>query len=475
MANRSRTNSNTRRRIPRARVKRVESWGFPSGPKGREARAVLAVLALATLWPARFRNGWVRDLDFGAYARDIPRPKERDLQRAATIKALVRKGIAELKLRRQALRLERHTVGKVPGVADPREVVTRMRVPLPDEVEGWLAMVGFDLLTPEASQEFQALSYGVFDDLCTHALRLDVAAILTHLQRGDPDAAGDLAHHAMQRTTDEYGRRQLLLMQATAALAIQRHEPLRAIELLRPLAQNPTPLLDPALRALHARILITLAEASAMHSMATRQYDMSEAEQCLTAAHELLPLDDHSLRGDFQFTRYRVELKAGLAKAATGNVEAISAHNRRAAIALPRAIREWHLSYRLDRLPSAVAMLEHVSTHPDLKPFGTPLPDYLKWLDALWTYWQTTSLSDPSHHVQLSLVLLEVLSGIHPDTPISDVPVSPAYCRHLADRCIADSLASQDGAAALAIQRIQAASWYRQASSNNKRVPDHTK
>jgi tetratricopeptide (TPR) repeat protein len=252
-----RTPTNPEREMPRPRK---QSKKRPSPDAlGDEAKSVLAVLAIAALWPARFEAGWVSVSQFGRYGLYLGDRTERESLKAAIRRAL--RDAAEL---------------TEPPVVDPhrtkeRDAVSgrllkdddrRLREPIPLPVQLWVLRDGGRYLAPELWREFLATEYRPALSLDEVTASLEETVARTLLAQGEHDRAIDHARSALERAATARDRRPLDLVLSTGLMRRGGKGDWReALRRLEALARDDVPLVDHHDRVTKARILVTLGYA----------------------------------------------------------------------------------------------------------------------------------------------------------------------------------------------------------------------
>ncbi len=469
MALKPRTNMN-KRNAKGSASRQPQPWRFPEGPKGTEGRAILSVLVLAAQWPSRFKAGWVTDGDIAEFSRDIPRPTPGDPLSAQSLSSRVRRGVRELEVAEDGLRVVRKPGGgMIPG-RHPHAALTRITPPLSPAAQGWFAVEGIDLLEPKAAKDFRKSYYALADDLPSLTATLD-AATCDYLGMHQPGEA--LAHieHALRRAPAGEHRALLRLSRAEIALrhpAAGHPAAARAAlgdlkELLATLGTGP----EVATGRLRARALITIASAMALLAEHDPPHNTGRAEGHLAEAFRLVHPDDHSLRADWFLAQFRVQAAASACSRLAGKGEAdAQSHNDQAALALRSVFRECGLARRWDVLPTMLYVFETLLDPTRFPPSrAATLGALIRWRDAARSYWRTTGLAEQS--VESSLVLLGALE--HVPTSEAGFDALPLdVLTELARRCAADAPLLGE---AHVRERVGKLAWYHEPDSS----PDGTK
>lgn len=226
---------------------------------GDEAKSVLAVLALAALWPARFESGFASVSQIGQYGTYLGDRTERE-----SLKAAIRRGLRD-----------------VAGLADPpvvdiqrtkgRDAVSgrllkeddrRLREPIPLSVQLWVLRDGGRYLAPELWREFLASEYRPALSMEEVAASLEETVTRTLLAYGEHDRAIAHARTTLERASSERDRRPLELVLATALMRRGRQPDWgEAAQRLETLGQGRATLVDHHDRVTQARILVALGYA----------------------------------------------------------------------------------------------------------------------------------------------------------------------------------------------------------------------
>lgn len=233
----------------------------PSRPEnlGDEAKSVIAVLAIAALWPARFEGGWVSVGQFGRFGLYLGDRTERE-----SLKAAIRRGL------RDAGALPDPAIIEAQRTKD-RDLVTgrllkeddrRLREPMPLSIQLWVLRDGGRYLAPELWREFLAAEYRPALSLDEVTASLEETVARTLLAQGDHDRAIAQARSALERTGAVRDRQPLELVLATALMRRGGDSDWReALRRLRQLAEAEVRLVDHHDRVTQARILVALGYA----------------------------------------------------------------------------------------------------------------------------------------------------------------------------------------------------------------------
>src|SRR6185503_11637997 len=97
-------------------------------------KSVLAVLALASLWPARFEDGWVNVTQFGQAGLFLGERSERE-----SLKAAIRRGLRDIATLRDPPSIEQRRTRERDLVSDRllKEEDRRLHEPVPVGIVLW--------------------------------------------------------------------------------------------------------------------------------------------------------------------------------------------------------------------------------------------------------------------------------------------------------------------------------------------------
>lgn len=230
-----------------SRLKRPENLGD-------EAKSVLAVLALAALWPERFEDSWVSVTAFGRCGLLLGERVERE-----SLKAALRRGLAEIGRLSDPPLVEKRRTRERDSTSDRllREDDRRLREPIPLVIELWLLGAGGDYLLPELWREFLANEYRPALTLEEVTASLEETVVRTLLGQGRSTEAIDRARGALSGTAEQRERRPLELVLATSLMRRGRREDwLEADGILSRLSAEGSRSLDHRDRVTRARVLI---------------------------------------------------------------------------------------------------------------------------------------------------------------------------------------------------------------------------
>jgi len=264
--------------MPRPRKKSKER---PSPDAlGDEAKSVLAVLALASLWPARLEDGWVSVSQFGQAGLFLGERSERE-----SLKAAIRRGLRDVAtLRDPPLVEQRHTRERDPVSARLlKEEDRRLREPVPVGIGLWVLRAGGDFLVSDLWREFLAAEYRPALSLDEVTAGLEETVIRTLLGQGRHEEAIGRAREALARARTARERRPLQLGLAISLMRRGRGKDWKeAVQLLTDLRSEPTPIVDHHDRVTEARIL--LAQAYARFFLELRGEEPANERHRATAA-----------------------------------------------------------------------------------------------------------------------------------------------------------------------------------------------
>lgn len=444
MAGRRRTNPNK----PRAGIERHEFQA--DAPLGREAGAVLAVLVLASYWPGRFGDRWVTAEDFGNHSRDLPKSREGDVKRRETARALIRRGLSELRSLLPDDAIERKSVGAVAPTKDPRERATRLRYSPTAELEGWFTRFGLERLDPGTRKAFREHAYGALGTVGEFKSALEEGVIyrlLAHGMQASHKEAAARASTALANAATPHDRRVFAFALAQAELHDWEGGRLRALAILRELAAHPGPYRSPSEYLLQGRILIELAGALPSRPQGEDESDLTEVRQYLSRARDLIPMDCYLERGELAMAEARLEgIESHRCSQNGGAPEDAMRHRDNAELSVLAAVNAWRLVRRWDLVRAGIVRLRHMPG--ELKE---PTVDVerarilIPWLHALVQY-QDAETPPPSHgrraepnpfgvH-ELHKEILEAFNSLPQDIASEALPIPAEEAYSLLKRCI---------------------------------------
>lgn len=241
-----------RRRPPRARR--------PPRPRlealGDEAKSVLAVLALASAWPARFLEGWTTTDELGRYGTYLGDRPERE-----SLKAAIRRALRQIESLALRPRIEsRRTKNSSPEGVARRELDRRLGSPVPTELDLWLLGEGLRYLTPGIATEFIQTEFRPATSFQEVLAGLEETVVRTLLGQGRYAEALTRVELALRQAGPAREHRALAVARAT--ILLRRSRPTdwqEAHAILRGLIERPVPVMDHADRLTEARLRLTLA------------------------------------------------------------------------------------------------------------------------------------------------------------------------------------------------------------------------
>lgn len=253
---------------------------------GDEAKSVLAVLALAALWPTKFEGGWVTVSQFGRDGRYLGERTKRESLTSAIRRGLRAIGrLADPPLVESQRTLNRDSTTQRALKEDDR----RFREPIPLAIQLWVLREGGRYLVPELWREFLAAEYRPALTLQEIASGLDETVARTLLSQGQHDDAIRFAREALDRATSVRDRRPLELVLATALM--RRGDDAgwsEAFARLAALAGTEAPLIDHHDRLTQARTLVAFGYARFFLELRGQEPATESHRQCARQIRSLL-------------------------------------------------------------------------------------------------------------------------------------------------------------------------------------------
>lgn len=222
-----------------------------------EAKSVLAVLALAAIWPTRFADGWVTNDGFGKFGVYLGERADRE-----SLKAAVRRGVGQLSGLSDSLDVEPRRTRVRTEDGQSKESDRRLRGPMPVGLQLWLLGEGLQYLTPGLRQEFIATEFRPTNSFQEVMAGLEETVVRALLAQGRHDEAIARADLALAQVSATRERRALTLARVTAQLRrSQKEDWVEARTTLTQLLAIPATPLDHADRVTESRIRMALAYA----------------------------------------------------------------------------------------------------------------------------------------------------------------------------------------------------------------------
>jgi tetratricopeptide (TPR) repeat protein len=228
------------------------------------AKAVLAVLLAAALWPERFEDGWVTVGDFRSCGSGLAFRGKPEKNKLESAKATIGRAIREICAVADAPHIQAGYF-KLPGQR-AREDVRRVLPPMSLRLQHWLFTEGLGFLTEDVCAEFRTVQHKPVQGLASILLTLQGSIVSRLLYEGRYDEAIARVERALSDGPSEGDRRSLEQMYAAALLARGGAEDAQKAEaLLEQLSQSANSMLVHSQRVTYARAKLCLAQCLLRH------------------------------------------------------------------------------------------------------------------------------------------------------------------------------------------------------------------